>query len=51
MLMAGSTITASHDALVKVDDRYLYSRLVRPKPEVEAHIRQLRIIANIDPQM
>lgn len=51
MLMAGSTITAPHDALVKVDDRYLYSRLVRPKPEVEAHIRQLRIIANIDPQM
>lgn len=47
--MAGTSITKVNDRLHKVDERYLYSKLRNPKPEIQALIRHLRIIAQISP--
>lgn len=48
MLMAGLNITSAVEELRKVNEEYLYRSLVNPKPEIEARIRQLRILYRID---
>lgn len=48
MISAGKNITGSADALQKVTVKYLYDSLRNPKPELEATIRQLRIVHDLD---
>lgn len=48
MLMAGKNITQKGDTLSKISVEYLYHSVVRPKPEMEARIRQLRNVKQID---
>ncbi len=48
MLMAGNNITSAVEELRKVNEEYLYHSLINPKPEIEARIRQLRILYRID---
>ncbi|WP_298047706.1 CRISPR-associated primase-polymerase type B [uncultured Bacteroides sp.] len=48
MLSAGSNIASLSDTLKKVTVEYLYYSLRNPKPDVEARIRQLRIIRDLD---
>ncbi|MEY8688153.1 CRISPR-associated primase-polymerase type B [Bacteroides sp. AN502(2024)] len=48
MLSAGSNIVSPSETLKKVTIEYLYYSLRNPKPDVEAHIRQLRIIRDLD---
>ena len=46
--MAGSNITSSGDVLKKVQEEYLYNSIRHPKPDIDARMRQLRIVTNID---
>lgn len=46
--MAGSNITSSGDVLKKVQEEYLYNSIRHPKPDIDARMRQLRIVYNID---
>jgi len=48
MIMAGKNITAADDKLQKMTVDMLYHSLKSPKPEIEAMIRQLRIVYGID---
>lgn len=48
MISIGTSIISPADALSKVKVEYLYHSLCNPKPEIEAHIRQLRIVNGID---
>ena len=48
MIMAGANITSSGDVLKKVQEEYLIHSIKHPKPDLEARIRQLRIVYNID---
>lgn len=49
MLMAGKNITQSKtDRLVKIQDDYLYKKIVSPNPDVYSKIQQLRTLYNID---
>lgn len=48
MIMAGSNITSSGDVLKKVQEEYLYNSIRHPKPDIDARMRQLRIVYNID---
>lgn len=48
MLLAGSNIRSSADALKKITVDYLYHSLRNPKPEISAKIRQLRIVSRLD---
>lgn len=48
MLLAGSNIRSSADALKKITVDYLYHSLHNPKPEISAKIRQLRIVSRLD---
>jgi hypothetical protein len=48
MLLTGGNITSSADLLKKVPVDYLYHSLRNPKPEIEAKIRQLRIVRRLD---
>lgn len=48
MLSVGTYITNSADALKKVSVEYLYHSLRNPRRDIEARIRQLRIVRNID---
>ncbi|MDL2221424.1 CRISPR-associated primase-polymerase type B [Parabacteroides sp. OttesenSCG-928-N08] len=48
MIYAGSKITSSADKLVKVKLDYLYHVIKNPKSDIEAKIRQLRVIRDLD---
>jgi len=48
MIMAGKNITAKDDPLQKIKVEYLYHKLIRPEAEIEAKIRQLRIVRQLD---
>lgn len=48
MIYAGKQITNPADELVKVALDYIYNSIKNPKKEIDAKIRQLRIIRNID---
>lgn len=48
MLMTGSNIQSPADKLLKVQEEYLYHKLVSPKPEMVSAIQQLRIVYSID---
>lgn len=48
MLSAGKRITDAHDPLVSIDCDYLYSRIKSPAPELEARIRNLRLVYKLD---
>lgn len=46
--MCGTNITAAGDELRKVPVSYFHNSLVHPKPAIEAKIRQLRIVYQLD---
>lgn len=48
MIYAGKQITSSADQLQKVSVEHLYNSIRRPKEDIEAKVRQLRVIAGID---
>lgn len=48
MIMAGKNVTAKDDQLQKIKIDYLYHKLINPDTEIEARIRQLRIIRDLD---
>ena len=48
MILFGKNITSSDDMLTKVPVQKIWNALRSPKPETLAHIRQLRIVRNID---
>lgn len=48
MIQAGSNIQSANDELTKVKVEYLYHSLRNPKPQVEAHIRRLRVVQSLD---
>lgn len=48
MILFGKKITSTDDPLVKVPVEKIYYALRNPKSETTAHIRQLRIVRNID---
>lgn len=48
MILFGKKITSTDDPLVKVPVEKIYHALRNPKNETTAHIRQLRIVRNID---
>ena len=48
MLQAGKSVTQINDPLVKIQVEYLYQAVKSPKPELEAEIRQLRMVKTID---
>lgn len=48
MLMFGTNIQSPADQLKKVQEDYLFHRLVNPKPEVVSAMRQLRIVYTMD---
>jgi len=51
MIMAGKDITSTIDVLKKTEIQRLYHSLVNPKPEIDAKIRQLRILAQLNPKL
>jgi hypothetical protein len=48
MLQAGRQITQPNDPLIKIQPEYLYHAVKQPKADVEAAIRQLRLVRTID---
>ncbi len=50
MIMTGQNIMVKDDPLQKIKVEYLYHKLLNPNPEIEARIRQLRIIRELDPK-
>ena len=48
MLQAGKLITQINDPLLKIRPEYLYHAVKSPKPDIEAMIRQLRLVKTID---
>lgn len=51
MIMASTNITSATDPLRKIREEYLHRSLVKPKPEIEARLRQLRVAYQIDPKL
>ena len=51
MIMTGSNLLSALDTLVKVQEEYLYHSLIKPKPVIEARLRQLRTAYQINPKM
>jgi len=50
MKMTGLGITVKDDPLLKIKVEYLFHKLQNPNPDIEARIRQLRIIRQLDPK-
>lgn len=50
MIMTGANIQSSADPLRKIQEEYLYHGLTKPKPQIEAKMRQLRVAYQIDPK-
>lgn len=50
MLSAGKKITSNADSLMKIQLSYFYHCIKNPRSELEAKIRQLRIVRDIDPK-
>lgn len=48
MLQAGKNITQPNDPLVKLTPEQLFYWVKNPKPEIEAAIRQLRLVKSLD---
>lgn len=48
MIQAGKNITQVNDQLIKIQVEYLYHAIKSPKPELEAEIRQLRMVRTLD---
>lgn len=48
MIQVGANIISKEDLLQKVKVEYLYHSLCNPKPAIEAKIRQLRIVRDLD---
>lgn len=48
MIMSGSSITAKDDILQKIKVEYLYHKIQHPNSDIEARIRQLRIVKQLD---
>lgn len=48
MISAGKNIQSRDDKLQKVSIDYFYNSLRNPKPEIEAKVRQLRIVKELD---
>lgn len=49
MISIGSNIRSNTDPLTKVTVKYLYDAIRNPKPSIEAKLRQLRIVREINP--
>ena len=50
MIMIGAKVTNNMEDMHKVTEEYLYNQLRNPKPSIEAMIRSLRIVRNLDPK-
>ena len=50
MIMYGTNIQSAADPLQKVQEDYFFHSLIHPKQQIEARIRQLRVIYQIDPK-
>jgi len=50
MIMAGTNIISTEDKLVKMQIENLYHSLRNPRPAIDARIRQLRILYEVDPK-
>ena len=50
MIMFGENIQSAADPLRKVQEEYLFHSLAHPKQAIEAKVRQLRVIYQIDPK-
>lgn len=48
MIMIGARVTDKAEVMHKVTEEYLYNQLRNPKPNIEAMIRSLRIVRNLD---
>jgi len=48
MIQVGTKITQKEDVLKKVKVEYIYHKLRNPDPNIEAHVRQLRIVKQVD---
>jgi hypothetical protein len=48
MIMAGSNIAAPNEEMRKIQEDYLFKSIRNPKPQIEARIKQLRIVYSID---
>lgn len=48
MILAGTNIQSPGDMMKKVTIEYLYHSIRNPKQDIEAHIRQLRIVRGLD---
>jgi hypothetical protein len=49
MIVTGANIATKDDPLTKIKVEYFYHKLLQPNPEIEAKIRQLRIVREINP--
>lgn len=50
MIQAGKNVTAKDDPLVKIKPDYLYHKLINPDVDINARIRQLRVVRQLDPR-
>lgn len=50
MIMTGIGITVKDDPLFKIKVEYLFHKIQHPNADIEARIRQLRIIRQLDPK-
>lgn len=48
MIMFGKNILSAIDKLMKVQEEYFFNSIIHPKPQIEALIRQLRIVYAMD---
>lgn len=50
MIVTGANIAQKDDPLTKIKVEYLYHKIRQPNAEIEARIRQLRIVKQLDPR-
>lgn len=48
MIQAGKSVLTKGDTLKKIEIEYLYNSISKPKADLESHIRQLRMVREID---
>lgn len=48
MILTGANITTKDDALQKIKVEYLYHKIKHPSAEIEARVRQLRVVRQLD---
>ena len=48
MISCGKNLQSAADPLLKIKEEQLYHSLINPRPDIEARIRQLRIVYAMD---